>query len=146
MATKLEDRLNRWEVLNANFKNHLEAMPDMKAKQAEFEQIITQDLALAAQFNQANASARAIIRQRRELARKGNQLRNILVATLKHQFGPSPVDQRDQRSIQGNERQVQRDVRQRTCRSPRRCRPSWRCDRARRGAPRALDCPVARRV
>jgi hypothetical protein len=88
MATNLEDRLNRWEILNANLKNHLEEMPDMKAKQAEFEQIIDQDLAMAAQFNQANATARGIIRQRRELARKGNQLRNILVAALQHRFGP----------------------------------------------------------
>lgn len=88
MATNLEDRLNRWEILNANLKNHLEDMPDMKGRQAEFEQIITQDLALAAQYNQANASARGIIRQRRQLARKGNQLRNILVAALQHQFGP----------------------------------------------------------
>jgi hypothetical protein len=88
MASNLEDRLNRWEVLNANFKNHLEEMPDMKAKHAEFEQIIGQDTALAAQYNQLNASARGIIRERRDLARKGNQIRNILVAALQHQFGP----------------------------------------------------------
>jgi hypothetical protein len=88
MASTFEDRLNRWEVLNANLKNHLEEMPDMKAKHAEFEQIISQDVALAAQYNQLNASVRGLIRHRRELAKQGNQIRNILVAALQHQFGP----------------------------------------------------------
>jgi hypothetical protein len=87
-TTRLEDRLNRWEVLNANLKNHLEEMPDMQPKQAEFEQIIEQDLTLAAQYNQLNATSRAILRQRRELAKKGNQLRNVFTAALRHRFGP----------------------------------------------------------
>lgn len=88
MAVNLQDRLNRWEVLNANFKNHLESLPDMKPKQEEFEQLISQDLALAAQYNQLVGTARNLILQRRAVAKKGNQLRNILVAALRHNFGP----------------------------------------------------------
>lgn len=87
-TTRLEDRLNRWEVLNANLKNHLEEMPDMQPKQVEFEQIIQKDLDLAAQYSQFNATSRAILRQRRELAKKGNQLRNVFTAALRHRFGP----------------------------------------------------------
>ena len=88
MAVNLQDRLNRWEVLNANFKQHLDNLPDMKPKQEEFEQVIAQDLALAAQYNQLVGTARNLILERRGLAKKGNQLRNVLVAALRHSFGP----------------------------------------------------------
>lgn len=88
MAVNLQDRLNRWEVLNANIKQHLENMPNMKPTQAEFEQVIAQDLALAAQYNQLLGTGRKVILDRRVLAKKGNQLRNILVAALRHTFGP----------------------------------------------------------
>lgn len=88
MAVNLQDRLNRWEVLNANMKQHLDNLPDMKPKQAEFEQLIAQDLALAAQYNQLVGTARNLILERRVLAKKGNQLRNVLVAALRLAFGP----------------------------------------------------------
>ena len=79
MAVNLQDRLNRWEVLNANIKQHLENMPNMKPTQAEFEQVIAQDLALAAQYNQLLGTGRKVILDRRVLAKKGNQLRKDLV-------------------------------------------------------------------
>lgn len=87
-TTRLQDRLHRWEVLNANLKQHLETMPDMTAKQAEFEALIEQDVALAAQYSQLIGAARSITIARRTLGKKGNQLRNILVAALRHAFGP----------------------------------------------------------
>jgi hypothetical protein len=89
MATpRLQDRLNRWEILNANLKQHLETLPDMTAKQADFEALIAQDVALAAQHSQLIGTARSLTAQRRALTRKGNQLRNIFVAALRHAFGP----------------------------------------------------------
>jgi hypothetical protein len=88
MAINMKDRLNRWEVLNANLKRHLEEMPDLKPKQVEFEALMNQDLALAAQHSQLTGTARSLSLERRELARKGNQLRNIFVAALRHSLGP----------------------------------------------------------
>lgn len=79
--------LTSWDVLNANLKAHLQALPDLQPGQKQFEGMINEGLALARQQSQLTANLRDLVVQRNDLTKRGNHLREFLVAGLRHQLG-----------------------------------------------------------
>jgi hypothetical protein len=88
MAFNYKDRTNRWQLMNANLKKHLDELPDLVGRQQEFEGILNDYLTIAAQYNQLTAAARDLMKKRDELAKRANRIRTFFVAALRHHHGP----------------------------------------------------------
>lgn len=83
------DRLNRWAVLSTNLKNRLGELPHLAAKQSEFEALVAEGLRLVAQQKQRTGEASELVDRRKALMLRGGHLRELLVAALRENFGPS---------------------------------------------------------
>lgn len=90
MATKGStnpERIARWKVMHTGLKPQLGEYPLLVPLHAELEAVILQSEELDAKSEALKAEAREVNRLREELAKKGDDLRSRLGATLKTVHG-----------------------------------------------------------
>jgi len=86
MATYREE-FAQWAMLSANLKPLLEELPALERYQIALEAIVAKGRALAARQQELAGELQKTITERRKLQREAGQLREYLVATLRHELG-----------------------------------------------------------
>ena len=82
------EELNLWEVLSTNLKPHLETMPHLGSLHQEMTGIVVEARGLENLRSFHEAELRETNRKRREIEKKGRELRNRVAAALQSNFGP----------------------------------------------------------
>jgi len=91
MPRSFNDKLTRWEALNANLKPQLTDLPNLQKGQEDLERLLQKGLEVVAQQNQYTGLARQAVAEREELEKEGDQLVEFLAAGLRHALGPKSV-------------------------------------------------------
>lgn len=90
MATKgssIPERIARWKVMTAGLRPQLGEFPSLVDLHTELESVTFQSEELDARHEALKAETREVNRVREELARRGDELRSRLGATLQSAYG-----------------------------------------------------------
>ena len=90
MATKgssVPDRIARWKVMTVGLRPQLGEFPSLVDLHAELESVTLQSEDLDARHEALKAETREVNRLRAELAKRGDELRSRLGATLQSAYG-----------------------------------------------------------
>ena len=79
--------IGRWKVMATNLKPQLETMPQLTGRYTEFVKVTSDAEALENRQAQLKADLREVNRQRREIAKTGEDMRNRIGAILKAEHG-----------------------------------------------------------
>jgi len=79
--------IGRWKVMGTNLKPQLEAMPQLTPRYTEMVKLTTDAEALENRQAQLRADLQEVNRQRRDLFKSGEDLRNRIGAILKAEHG-----------------------------------------------------------
>ena len=79
--------IGRWKVMVTNLKPQLETMPQLTARYNEMAKLTTDAEDLENRQAQLKADLQQVNRQRRDLAKTGEELRNRIAAVLRAEHG-----------------------------------------------------------
>ena len=79
--------IGRWKVMNGNLQTQLESMPQLAGKHTEMVRITTDAEDMENRQALLKADLRELNRQRRDLVKKGEDMRNRIGAVLKAEHG-----------------------------------------------------------
>ncbi len=92
MATPtFKAKITSWSTLNQNLKAQLPTLPHLQGQQQDLEQLIADAHGLEAQQTVQTAALRETNRQRFDLEKRGDDLRERLAGSLRGQFGPKDM-------------------------------------------------------
>lgn len=88
-SLSLKEKLSIWETLSVNLKAQLEEVPHLSEDQSALERLTEEGRALEAQQGIHMAALRETNRQRLDLERRGDELRDRMAGALRHKYGPT---------------------------------------------------------
>jgi hypothetical protein len=91
-AAVFSGKTNRWELMSANIKPHLEAMPFLQEVVTGLDEVITEAKALDSLQEQNRQKLTDVTHRRQDLERRGEVLLTRIIAHLKGSFGYTSDD------------------------------------------------------
>lgn len=92
MATPtFKEKIGTWDTMNKNLRDCLTEIPYLAEDQEALDRLLARSRSLEAQQGMYIASLREVNRQRVEIEREGDELRNRLAGALRHKFGETSM-------------------------------------------------------